>query len=137
MKKEYLFVYGTLMLKYPNNPFLDYLKKNTRYIGEGFTNGSLYMLESYPAFLLDSNKGKVFGEILQILNPDNFFETLDLYEGYSKDDLQNSEYKREIVVVKPLDAKLESYECWIYSYNLPLENKNIIESGNFIIFFKN
>lgn len=109
---EKLFVYGTLMLKYPKNPQKELLKEYCIDVTEGYTFGSLFSLGAYPGLVKGNNK--IPGEILTISTPEMVLRVLDLYEGYNPYKISQSEYVR---IVADCYAGETVHSCWLYYFN--------------------
>lgn len=101
----YLFVYGTLKKNKSNHNLL----KNAEFIGEAFVFGTLYDLNvGFPA-LVETGNNKVYGEIYKI--DDSLIESLDQFEGFHNDDIDNSLYIRKSINVNHNNKLLE---CQVY-----------------------
>lgn len=124
---DYLFVYGTLMLKYPYNPFRKVLEKHSTFYSEASCKGDLYRISDYPGMTL--GHGKVFGEILEIKDVETLFFQLDEYEGYTKKDPTASQYLRDRIVCNTESGK--DMICWIYIFNKDIKGLRKIENGRF------
>lgn len=124
---EYLFVYGTLMLKYPQNSFRELLSKNCEFIGEGTCKGQLYMVSTYPALVYGDSI--VFGEVLRVNSSENIFNVLDEYEDYHPNNMDSSLYVRTQIEVSLNNEK--SITCWTYIYNKSVKSLLPILSGRF------
>jgi gamma-glutamylcyclotransferase (GGCT)/AIG2-like uncharacterized protein YtfP len=124
---EYFFVYGTLMMKYPTNPYKALLTGHCIDYKEATCRGTLFSLIKYPAMVLGNDI--VHGEILTIKNPESLFKILDRYEGFYEKNNDNSIYIRQKHVC--LSNTSESYSCWTYIYNKPTANLKRLESGKF------
>lgn len=133
MKKEFIFVYGTLMAAYPKNPFKDFLKINATFIGEAKCKGKLFRISTYPGLVENSENEdfEVSGEVYEIIDSKTFFVQLDDYEEYIPLDVENSIYKRDLIKVKLISSGKE-IECWAYLYNKSVKGNNFIKSGNFM-----
>lgn len=109
----YLFVYGSLM-----EGFFNYEKALVGKIKErqkAWVKGSLYHLENkgYPALI--EGVSPVEGELLLIEETPELLRILDQIENYSEEDLLESEYLREKILVS-VEAGQE-LEAFIYRYN--------------------
>lgn len=122
-----LFVYGTLMLKYPENPHRELLEKHCTGSMESWCRGELYTLKKYPAMV--SGNGIVQGELLQLQNAQELFKTLDAYEGFYEHSPETSHYLR--VKINALTGEGISCLCWTYLYNLPVKHLKKLDSGRF------
>ena len=128
---EYLFVYGTLMQKYPKNPLIETLRKKTIYIGEAFTYGKLYLVDYYPGLLPNSptENHKIFGEIVEIMDS-TLWKELDDYEDCRKSDVSNSLYIRKIVPSFLVEDSRQ-IQTHTYFYNKSVNNLNFLKNGRF------
>ena len=125
---DYLFVYGTLMLRYPENPHRALLEKHcTARISEAWCNGELYTLKDYPAMIPGTER--VYGEILQVQHAEELFKILDLYEGFYPEAPGKSHYLR--VETEVLTSENIPYTCWTYLYNRPVKHLKKLNSGRF------
>lgn len=132
MEKEFLFVYGTLLNSFPKNPFKNSFQENARYLGAGKISAKLYELGKYPGIVknIEGENFYVFGEIYEILNP-KFIQVLDEYENYFPENLLNSEYEREKVMVSLIEDG-QYLTSWVYWHrNLP-KDTFFIESGDYL-----
>lgn len=116
---SWLFVYGTLMRSYPENPFKNWLNKNAKYIGEGQIAGALYKVDYYPG-LIDGD-GQVKGEVYELLKEDETLPALDAYEDYLPHNPKDSLYIREKRKVT-LAQTHDKLTCWVYIYHKSTEN---------------
>ncbi|MBX2951049.1 MAG: gamma-glutamylcyclotransferase [Leadbetterella sp.] len=124
---HHLFVYGTLMLKYPANPHRALLEKHCTARFSGWCSGDLYALKSYPAMI--PGPGKVYGEILRLENAPELFRMLDEYEGFYPGNPQKSHYLR--VETEAFTEDDTPYRCWTYLYNRPVRHLKKLDSGRF------
>jgi gamma-glutamylcyclotransferase (GGCT)/AIG2-like uncharacterized protein YtfP len=131
---EYLFVYGTLMRKYTDNPLSLLLEKNTKFVGEAFTYGKLFLVDYYPALIHNpvSENHKVFGEIVGFINGSIFLNDLDEYEDFNPNNISNSLYIRDLKKCFLLDNN-KSFNCHTYIYNKKVDNLKFLNNGRFIL----
>jgi pyruvate carboxylase len=127
----YLFVYGTLMLDYPQNPLRELLENTTVTLGRGRLAAKMYFVdEAYPA-IIENLEGESFcvkGEVLEVKQA-SIFTQLDAYEECEP--LNNGVYirkKKEVVLETSQEVRL----CWIYFFNRPTEGLPQILSGDFL-----
>lgn len=125
---EYTASYGSLMtgLQLDDAPDMtDYLEL----VGPCTIKGTLYDLGHYPGLV--SGDGNVAGELYRFKFelPDpratEAFRLLDSYERYDAHDLSESLYRRHVVRLAQPDV-----DAWTYVYNHPVEEKLLIESGD-------
>lgn len=128
---DFLFVYGTLMKSYGENPFLNEIEQYASFQSSAFTNGELYLIDYYPGFIKTETFEFVYGELFKIHDAESLFSALDPYEDYNPNDLENSLYVREKVEVFT-DVKTPPTLAWTYIFNKPVSLFRRIESGNFL-----
>ncbi len=126
IQKSFIFLYGTLMRCFGILELFDPAEKKFEFIGEGFVYGKLYDLGVYPAILL-GGESKVFGEVFLVKDLTALAE-LDFYEGFNPEEIEESLYVRRITQVYLNNRTLD---CWIYEYNLNLDDARLIESGDY------
>jgi gamma-glutamylcyclotransferase (GGCT)/AIG2-like uncharacterized protein YtfP len=120
----WLFVYG-LLRKASNHEMSEYLSKHADFLGTGFIQGTLYLINDYPGAVVDkSSPNKITGDIFGF-EDSGLLKLLDKFEEVDISD----EYLRIKV-----DAHLNSstLKCHIYAYNRPTNGLAIIASGDFI-----
>ena len=127
MKKDYLFVYGTLMQG--QHPMHKLLREHSEFIGYGWITAQLYQIRNYPGVIVsDQPDDKVFGE-LYLLTDKAVLAQLDDYEECSAAFPEPHEYRREQINVHLSTAV--SYTAWVYLYNHPVTASQRIRSGRF------
>lgn len=131
---DYLFVYGTLMRKYSNNPFKSVLEANTSYVGEAFTYGKLFLVDYYPGLVSNSvlENHKVYGEVVRLHTDTDILEQLDEYEDYFPENASNSLYIRKLTDCFLIGNK-ETVSCSAYFYNKSVENLKFLSNGRFFL----
>lgn len=129
MKKEYLFVYGTLR----SSAFTGtsaMLSRHARLVGPAYLRARMYKVSGYPgAVLSDDESDQVRGEIFEVLNPGALFHALDEYEECSDSYPEPREYVRECVTVRT--ASESCVIVWTYLYNHPDEGLERVASGDY------
>jgi gamma-glutamylcyclotransferase (GGCT)/AIG2-like uncharacterized protein YtfP len=123
-----LFVYGTLMRGFSRD-LQD--KFQVTPLGQGTIRARLYDLGSYPGAKIggDSSEDWVKGELYQLADPGPAILTLDEYEGYSHLEPRKSLFIRELVTVTLEGGRKR--KAWTYLYNRPVDEANLIPSGNY------
>ncbi|MCP9746885.1 gamma-glutamylcyclotransferase [Lacihabitans sp. CS3-21] len=131
---EYLFVYGTLLSTFPENPFRLLLEKNTQFVGEAFTYGKLFLVDYYPGLIPNNphENHKVFGEIVSFNGSLDILAYLDEYEDFNFNDISNSLYIRELKECFLLENN-KSFNCHTYIYNKNVDNLKFLTNGRFIL----
>lgn len=131
--KDYIFTYGTLR-KGEHNTMQEFLSSSARWIGKALFKGNLYYADGHPAAVSCSEqKEKILGDIYEFDADSKLLQTLDHYEGYHPEKLDESLYirKKRNVMLKE-SGKV--WEAWIYLYNQPVDNAEIITSGDYVQF---
>lgn len=125
---DLVFFYGTLMsgFKRPGRSRLDHALKP---IGRGWISAALFDLGIYPA-AIPAAEGQVWGEVHQMMDPDDALSTLDEIEGYSAKAPDASLYRRVEIPVSLEDG--HSVQAWVYFYNAPLGRAERIASGDYL-----
>jgi gamma-glutamylcyclotransferase (GGCT)/AIG2-like uncharacterized protein YtfP len=124
----YLFVYGTLLNQ--QNEFGAYLKAHSSFYKNGRFKGKLYDIGEYPGAVYDPESSNyVYGNILFLNSAEKTLKLLDDYEGFGDKQPQPNEYIRDIIEI---EAGAELVKCWVYLYNLPIENFPQIKTGKYI-----
>jgi len=112
-KKYLVFVYGTLKKGYGNN----YLLKNSKFVGMGFTKNKYFMQREGIAFpyalpsdyfkeIPEHYKGHILGEVYEV--DERTLERLDMLEGHP------NFYQREITTIILEDGT--EVQTFIYHY---------------------
>ena len=125
---DLIFVYGTLLDA--ENKYGLYLRDNSKFFSSAKLKGKLFDLGDYPGVVLYPDGADwVHGVLLQMDDPATVLDVLDIYEGFGKDQPQPNEFVRVLA-----EAATESgiIICWVYVYNLPLNNFRQITSGNYL-----
>ncbi len=128
--EAYLFVYGTLM-RASSHPMARRLRAASRFVAQGSMPGRLYSLGRFPGIVEDpSGRSRVFGDVLQLVNPSRDFIWLDEYEGCGPDFPEPQIYKRKRLPVT-LDSGRELC-AWVYIYNWTVNRARMIPGGRFL-----
>lgn len=122
-----LFVYGSLMRGMERAEFLNFAHK-AKFLSSGTAQGTLYHLGAFPAMKEGNNGSVVHGELYELQDPQTFFDTLDLIEGYWPEQPERSLYVRKLIGVRTPEGEKSA---WAYLLNLPFENLKPIPSGDF------
>lgn len=123
---NYLFIYGTLLPEISGR-MSKWMAKNSEVICSGSIPGNLYLISDYPAAVYDIDSSKcVQGLIVELPNKKDCFSILDSYEG--------DEYIRTVNYVTGKDSIARM--CWMYLYNRPINNLQLITTGNYVEFVK-
>jgi gamma-glutamylcyclotransferase (GGCT)/AIG2-like uncharacterized protein YtfP len=128
-RPDYLFVYGSLLND--DNEFAVYLKQNCTFYNKGKFEGKLYNIGLYPGAIAYTGYGQyVYGSIFLVDNPKITFAVLDEYEGFGADEPYPNEFIRQLIKIEIENGK--KIDCWVYLYNLPVEEFPLIASGNYL-----
>lgn len=110
-----LFVYGTLRFGGGNSRLV--LRHDAPYLERDviLPGANIYDLGSFPGLKLTPDRSsEVVGDLVEITSED-MVRDLDFLEGHP------SFFKR---------VYLEDYDLWVYTYQDPVEESDLIESGN-------
>ena len=100
------------------------------YLGRGWVGGQLYDVGLYPA-AVPASEGRIWGEVYETQEPEPVLDALDEIEGYDPTDADRSLYQRQQVEVTFPDG-LVTTTAWIYFYNAPLGQAELIPSGDYL-----
>lgn len=100
------------------------------YVGRGWVSGQLYDVGLYPA-AVPASEGRIWGEVYETQEPEPVLDALDEIEGYDPSDADRSLYQRQQVEVTLPDG-LVTTRAWIYFYNAPLGQAELIPSGDYL-----
>ncbi|MBD0832764.1 gamma-glutamylcyclotransferase family protein [Aestuariibaculum sediminum] len=129
-RRQYLFVYGTL-LQDCNNEMSQFLQKHAEIVGHGYFCGKLYDVDEFPGAILSEDfSKKVYGNIYKLSNPELVFKVLDEYEGIGAEQTDLDLFKR--VKVEAFTEAGHTLKTWVYIYNLPTNQLRLIPSGRYI-----
>jgi gamma-glutamylcyclotransferase (GGCT)/AIG2-like uncharacterized protein YtfP len=127
-KMNYLFVYGSLLSD--NNEFAVYLKQNCTFYNKGKFEGKLYNIGLYPGAIAITGCGQfVYGSVFFVDDPKVSFAVLDEYEGFGADEPYPNEFIRRLLKIEIADGS--KVDCWVYLYNLPVDELPEITSGDY------
>ena len=130
MSNQFLFVYGILR-RDTNSEMYHLLARHADFVGEGTFQGKLYRIDYYPGVVPTMDKrDRVFGEVYRLLEPDLVLPLLDQYEECGPGFSDPTEYVRRIEKILLRSGRIMS--AWVYVYNRPTDNFDIIESGDFL-----
>ena len=127
MKSALLFIYGTLLNH--NNEFAVYLKEHSHFFANGKVKGKLYDIGEYPGAILNDGDEYIYGVILQIDDPEVVFLEIDDYEGYGDEQPEPNEFIR---VSTDVETVSEIVSCYVYVYNLPIDDLPTITDGRYL-----
>ncbi|MBN2285646.1 MAG: gamma-glutamylcyclotransferase [Tissierellales bacterium] len=128
---QYLFVYGTLMKNCRNHKA--YLEGRYKSSYQAYAKGKIFHLQNkmYPALL--GGKGRVQGELYEVIDPEDTFSMMDQLENYYHDNAYASEYLRVPITVEKENG--ETVQAYVYFYHITdidefNQNAVYIENGN-------
>lgn len=139
MKKKnpcYLFVYGTLRKSF-DSPIHKKIAGSAEWIGSAFIQGKLFDIGDYPGALpsTKSEGSKIKGELIRVNDEEKVMKILDEYEGFDRDNPNNSEYSRRMEQVTLENG--EGVMAWVYWYNGSVQGKNMIADTDYLNYLKN
>ena len=126
------FFYGTLMTGFDRRRRTG-IDPKMRFLARGWVQAALFDLGIYPA-AVPAQDARVWGEVFELLDPDDVLTALDEIEGYRLGDPDSSLYIRSLVPVHLPDGT--SPPAWAYFYNAPLGKAPRILSGDYLEYLK-
>jgi gamma-glutamylcyclotransferase (GGCT)/AIG2-like uncharacterized protein YtfP len=100
------------------------------YVDEATYRGRLYRVATYPGVIPSSDPAHVvYGEVYRLHEP-SVLERLDQYEECGPAFPPPAQYVRERQQVALRNG--ESLLAWVYLYNLPVDPRTWIRSGDFL-----
>lgn len=129
MKREYIFVYGTLRSDC-GGKLAHWLSRHWGFVGMGFFQGTLFEVNQYPgAVPCVETQNRVLGEVYRLYDQEPVLARLDDYEECSERFSVPHEYKR--VKAEINFAEGDAVQAWVYVYNLPVDRLEQIHSGDY------
>lgn len=133
MASEFIFVYGTLRKETATSMYR-VLARYCEYFSEGYIQGRLYEIDSYPGVIESDNPNeRVKGELYRLNDCKHVLSQLDEYEECSDAYPQPHEYVRKQVLVSLEGGG--SVMAWVYIYNKDVSSHQLIESGDYLEFY--
>ena len=123
-----IFVYGTLMAGFDRRRRAG-IDTRMRFVGRGWIAAALYDLGLFPAAVPPPDS-RVAGELYDVVDDPSVLVKLDEIEGYRPNEPDSSLYVRALVTVTLEDGAEET--AWVYFYNAPLGQGQLIESGDYL-----
>jgi gamma-glutamylcyclotransferase (GGCT)/AIG2-like uncharacterized protein YtfP len=123
-----IFVYGTLMAGFDRRRRAG-IDTRMRFVGRGWIQAALYDLGLFPA-AIPAPDGRVAGELYEVTDDPSVLAKLDEIEGFRPNEPDTSLYTRAQVPVMLEGGQQES--AWVYFYNAPLGQGQLIESGDYL-----
>ena len=99
------------------------------FVGRGWIQAALYDLGLFPA-AIPAPEGRVAGELYEVTDDPSVLAKLDEIEGFRPSEPDTSLYLRAQVAVTLEDGRQEA--AWVYFYNAPLGQGQLIESGDYL-----
>jgi gamma-glutamylcyclotransferase (GGCT)/AIG2-like uncharacterized protein YtfP len=125
---ERIFVYGTLMAGFDRRRRAG-IDTRMHFVGRGWIQAALYDLGLFPA-AIPAPEGRVAGELYEVTDDPSVLAKLDEIEGFRPSEPDTSLYLRAQVTVTLEDGRREA--AWVYFYNAPLGQGQLIESGDYL-----
>ena len=103
-----------------------FLKANAAFVQEGYMQGLLYDVGTYPAATYeDGALTHIHGNIFRLRDRTKVFSVLDSYEG-----VEEELYLR---CIRPIYINEEqTLQCWVYLYNYSTYHLKLIPHGNYL-----
>lgn len=131
MNNDLLFVYGSLLDG--DNEFGQYLKHNAMFVNHAFFKGRLFDCGEYPGAIPDDKGYNIQGSVHRLKDTTTGLAILDDYEGFGANQEQPNLFVRKFITVTYDEQPID---CWVYLYNLPVEDLTEITSGDYIAYIK-
>jgi len=123
-----IFVYGTLMAGFDRRRRAG-IDTRMHFVGRGWIQAALYDLGLFPAAIPAPDR-RVVGELYEVTDDPSVLAKLDEIEGFRPSEPDTSLYLRAQVTVTLEDGRQEA--AWVYFYNAPLGQGQLIESGDYL-----
>ncbi|MFO7694653.1 MAG: gamma-glutamylcyclotransferase family protein [Vicinamibacterales bacterium] len=123
-----IFVYGTLMAGFDRRKRAG-IDTRMRFLGRGWIAAALYDIGLFPAAVPAPDR-RAAGELYDVVDDPSVLAKLDEIEGYRPDEPETSLYQRSLVTVTLENGAEET--AWVYFYNAPLGQGQLIESGDYL-----
>ena len=127
---DYLFVYGTLR-RDCHSGMHSFLTHYGEYVANATCPGKLYKVDYYPGLVpSDDPRDIAYGEVYKLSCPDIVLSHLDDYEECGPKFSKPTQYERHKENVTTTSG--EVITAWVYIYNRPTEELQLIESGDYL-----
>ena len=123
-----IFVYGTLMAGFDRRRRAG-IDTRMRFVGRGWIQAALYDLGLFPA-AVPAPDCRVAGELYEVSDDPSVLAKLDEIEGFRPNEPDASLYMRAQTTVTLESGARET--AWVYFYNAPLGQGQLIESGDYL-----
>ena len=123
-----IFVYGTLMAGFDRRRRAG-IDTRMRFVGRGWIAAALYDLGLFPA-AVPAPDCRVAGELYEVVDDPSVLAMLDEIEGYRPNEPDTSLYTRAETAVTLENGAQDV--AWVYFYNAPLGQGQLIESGDYL-----
>jgi len=123
-----VFVYGTLMAGFDRRRRAG-IDTRMRFVGRGWIQAALYDLGLFPA-AVPAPDCRVAGELYEVVDDPSVLAKLDEIEGFRPNEPDASLYMRAQTTVTLESGARET--AWVYFYNAPLGQGQLIESGDYL-----
>jgi gamma-glutamylcyclotransferase (GGCT)/AIG2-like uncharacterized protein YtfP len=127
-----VFFYGTLRTGFSRRPRTG-VDPKLKFLGHGSIQAALFDVGLYPA-AVPATDSQVFGEVFEMIDPDEVLAALDDIEGYRPNEPDLSLYTRVEAPVTFEDGRVEP--AWVYFYNAPLGRAARILSGDYLDYLR-
>jgi len=125
---RHLFVYGTLLSS--QNSYGAYLQQHCTFLQHGKFKGKLYDMGEYPGAISQEDSDQyVHGSIYRMDDAEKILSLIDDYEGFGSDQEQPNLFIR---ILKNIETPAGTIACWVYVYNLSVDNLTQIRSGKYL-----
>lgn len=118
----FVFVYGGLMRGCDLHSYM----AGAAFVDEGWTDGTLVVLDRYPGLV--EGDGKVLGEIYKLADNTAMLEALDDLEDFNPGDPDASTYQRQLRQVHANDGSV--VDAWTYVYHRDVAGLQVVSDGD-------
>ncbi len=130
-QSDYIFVYGTLRSDSDSENYHRLIAPGFTLVDRATVAGRLYLITDYPGLLRAENRHeKVVGELYAFSGGESALADLDEYEECAAHSPQPHLYTRSRETISLQDGSV--YSAWVYFYNLPVAEEQLIRSGDFL-----
>jgi gamma-glutamylcyclotransferase (GGCT)/AIG2-like uncharacterized protein YtfP len=123
-----LFVYGTLR-RDSAHPMARWLAGVSRFLGHASVAGRLYDLGPYPGLVADDAAGRVWGHLLEMMEPESALDQLDAYEGCPLGEPIPALFRRGLLPVRAEDGTVHT--AWVYTYHGEVVEEKRVTAGEY------
>ncbi|RYD17658.1 MAG: gamma-glutamylcyclotransferase [Verrucomicrobiaceae bacterium] len=121
---QLVFVYGTLRRGGSNH----FRMAGAEFLAPGTVMGRMYKIDWYPGLVIDDAGDEIHGEVFSI-GPELLGE-LDVFEGVSAGEVENSDYRRVPVTVVLQDSR--TVMAWVWEWLGQFDELSRVREGDWL-----